>query len=505
MTPNLPPSITIKNNLASTLKAYIKQNSGKNISEKQINTILQRVAKFDAERDKGTRAGGSIFGGGSKYFGGGVNDFKVMQGQKIQFSAEEYNAIFEGFIEPIKTSENTKKSLSVEKLETEIPPVTSKAEPKKAVTIEQTAVKSPLEILSDTQKPLPINIFNEAEAEQATPHSKPVKDNHVAVLNKPAANDTPLENSSAPAIPVVEQEVEVIEQADIKPEPKSTPEIKQQPVIVRQDESPELHLKEEKNEATVLRNSYSLGNISSPFSQETIDMLYNNTNVHTNFLKNANKLLGTVEYKNQTELTSEEKQRTQSAIIGRYGTSDHQWCAHAVSTIAEQSGINIGGHKAQVQQFINWGKANGIYNPISNTDPITKSNFETVREARANDISKQISDMKEGDLIIWKSRYAAKTNEGLNFWNASHIGIIESADLENGTVTVLEGNANVPRSDDSYERYIVRNASQRLVGDQVNGEPEELNRTDGLIRKVYTIQDLANFGYSGYINMQSLV
>lgn len=108
MAPNLPPSITVNRNLASTLRAFIRQNGGKNVSEVQMNQILQRVAKFDAERDAGTREGGSIFDGGSKYLGGSGKDFRVKQGQQIQFSAEEYNAIFEGFIEPLEIKKETK-------------------------------------------------------------------------------------------------------------------------------------------------------------------------------------------------------------------------------------------------------------------------------------------------------------------------------------------------------------------------------------------------------------
>lgn len=251
-----------------------------------------------------------------------------------------------------------------------------------------------------------------------------------------------------------------------------------------------------------LPNKYSIGKIDTPFEQDTLDMLYTNTNVQTNFLKNANSLLGTVEYMNQSELNPEERQKTQAAIIGEYGTSNHQWCAHAVSTIAERSGIKIGGHYAQVQQFINWGNQNGIYNKVPET-AISERNFEEVRAAKAEAISQQLPSMNEGDLIIWKSPYAAKTNVGLKLWAASHIGILESVDKENGTITVIEGNANIPKSDDKYERYVVQTTSQGINGAQVIGEPVELNRTDGLIRKVYTIDELAKFGYSGFINMQS--
>ena len=108
MTSNLPPSITVDRNLAYSIRNYVKQNGGKNVSESQMNEILQRVAKFDSERDAGTREGGSIFDGGSKYLGGTGNDFRVKQGQVIQLSTEEFNKIFEGILNPLetKTEEN---------------------------------------------------------------------------------------------------------------------------------------------------------------------------------------------------------------------------------------------------------------------------------------------------------------------------------------------------------------------------------------------------------------
>ncbi len=258
------------------------------------------------------------------------------------------------------------------------------------------------------------------------------------------------------------------------------------------------------NQPETGRNRFAIGKIDNPFEPATMAMLYQNKNVRTNFMKTANTALGTVEYKKQYELTPEERLKTQAGIIGRYGDASHQWCAHAVSTIAERSGVNIGSHKAQVSQFINWGRANGIYKSISDA-PINKNNFETVRADRAAQIQEQLPNMSEGDLIIWKSQYAAKTDVGVKLWAASHIGMIESVDTENGTVTVLEGNANIPKSDDKYERYVVQNSRQGLIGDQVVGEPVELNRTDGFIRKVYTIEDLAKFGYSGFIDMQSRI
>ena len=636
MTPNLPQAITVNKNLASTLKAFIKENSGKTINENQLNEILQRVAIFDAERDNGTRPGNSIFEGGAKYFGGDENNFKVKHGQQIQLSVEEYNAIFEGYIDPIKIEEKAKDQPAnlkqpppavIKEQHSVLPkpeanPDSKLTRPKtadmnanannnaqldkdvktifpdglpegitasytnidgtnvlifkkdgqtldqtqlrqltyaqKSEPADQTKTNSP-ESLSSADTPEAELPNNPAEENYTPKTQKHAEGNSPDILTKPDTPEAKLPNNPAEEnyTPKTQKHAEG-NSPDTLTKP-DTPEAKlpnnpaeenytpktqkhaegNSPDTLTKPDTPEAELpnnpakkmnipvdkespstrsktfsnttsdKPTQKQEAATRNTYSngtfgIGNISRPFEQQTLDMLYYNTSVHTNFLKNANQLLGTVEYKNQNELTESEKQKTQAGIIGRYGTSNHQWCAHTVSTIAERSGINIDGHKAQVQQFINWGKAQGIYNPISNKT-INSTNFESVRESRASEISNQIAGMKEGDLIIWKSKYAAKTNEGLNFWNASHIGIIESADPVNGTVTVIEGNANIARSDNTYERYIVRNSAQGKIGDQVIGEPEELNRTDGLIRKIYTIQELANFGYSGYINMQDLV
>jgi len=102
MAPNLPPSITVDRNLAYSIRNFVKQNGGKNVSESQMNEILQRVAKFDAERDAGTREGESIFEGGSKYLGGDASNFRVKQGQQIQLSVAEFNEIFAGFLDKIE-------------------------------------------------------------------------------------------------------------------------------------------------------------------------------------------------------------------------------------------------------------------------------------------------------------------------------------------------------------------------------------------------------------------
>ena len=96
-------SFTIKNNLASSIRNYLKQQGKTNVTEKEMNTILQRMAQIDADRDSGKTQGGSIFSGGHKYLGGSGRDFVVKQGQQITLSQEEYNKVFEGFLDQMGT------------------------------------------------------------------------------------------------------------------------------------------------------------------------------------------------------------------------------------------------------------------------------------------------------------------------------------------------------------------------------------------------------------------
>ena len=95
------------------------------------------------------------------------------------------------------------------------------------------------------------------------------------------------------------------------------------------------------------------------------------------------------------------------------------------------------------------------------------------------------------------------TQLGKKRCEASHIGIIECVN-EDGTVSVIEGNANEPRSG-AFERYVAMNNSEAKKGNQRCGECQELNPRDGLIRKVYTVEELAAGGYSGFISMQKIV
>ena len=240
------------------------------------------------------------------------------------------------------------------------------------------------------------------------------------------------------------------------------------------------------------------------FAERTQDLMYRIPH-KTHFLNVAQSYVGqlievTPEEYNRMSYT--DRQKTQGLVIGVYGTIDEAWCAHTVSFLCEQAGINIGGHKKAVQQFIDWGKANGYYRPI-NTNTITESNYIRERKSRATQIKAQTKQMREGDLIVWKSDAVHTTQLGKKRCEASHIGIIECVN-EDGTVSVIEGNANEPRSG-AFERYVATNNSEAKKGNQRCGECQELNPRDGLIRKVYTVEELAAGGYSGFISMQKII
>jgi len=215
------------------------------------------------------------------------------------------------------------------------------------------------------------------------------------------------------------------------------------------------------------------------------------------------------EYLQLKKNNPEELQKTQYKVIGNNGSITDAWCAHTVSYLAKESGMNIGAHKSSVQGFINW--AGKDYKPIG-MKFMTKDNYIQERENRAKQIKAQLSNMKEGDFIIWKANnmncgtYLVETGSGnMKSLTSSHIGIIEHVDLEKGIVTVIEGNANEAKSEVGQERIMVTNSSEGKNGHQSVGEIQEVNRRDGLIRKQYTIEDLAAYGYSGYIDNSSRV
>lgn len=89
---------TVKSNLASSIRNYLKAQ-GKNVSESDMNKILQRMADVNSARSKEE----SIFNGGHRYLGGSGKDFIVQNGQQVKLSAEEYNKIFEGYLDSAET------------------------------------------------------------------------------------------------------------------------------------------------------------------------------------------------------------------------------------------------------------------------------------------------------------------------------------------------------------------------------------------------------------------
>ena len=96
---------TVKSNLASSIRNYLKAQ-GKNVSESDMNKILQRMADVNSARSKEE----SIFNGGHRYLGGSGKDFIVQNGQQVKLSAEEYNKIFEGYLDKADTEPQVKKA-----------------------------------------------------------------------------------------------------------------------------------------------------------------------------------------------------------------------------------------------------------------------------------------------------------------------------------------------------------------------------------------------------------
>ena len=248
-----------------------------------------------------------------------------------------------------------------------------------------------------------------------------------------------------------------------------------------------------------------IGQEKKPFGDKTKSLLYEASH-KTNLLKIAQNHLGFQEVSKEeySKLSVDERTKTQMHFIGNYGNIDHEWCAHAVSHLSEEAEMNVGGHKIQVQQFINWAKNKGYYRPIK-TNKATESNYLWERKQREAQIKTQFNEMKEGDFIIWKSSYIAELPNGeLKQKNSSHIGILESVN-EDGTITVIEGNANEFLTGENFERDLVKNSKDGILGAQYIGDFKEVNPRDGLIRKTYTAENLASFGYAGYIDTQKII
>lgn len=255
----------------------------------------------------------------------------------------------------------------------------------------------------------------------------------------------------------------------------------------------------------------SLGGAVASFSQGTIDNQYLNPSNKTHLLDVAQGFLGKIEVTKDEykKLTDDERKNTQASVISKGRPIEDQFCAHTVSTISKEAGMDIGGHKMRVTAFINWADGREVWTALpDNLNSCTNvNNVEQYRKDRDVYIREHLKEMQEGDFIVWKSPsfYVKTSANTYEKTSRSHIGIIESVDLKNGTVTVIEGNANVLESGEDYEGSKVKTKEEGITGNQAVGEFKEVNQRDGIIRKVYTIQDLVNWGYTGFISNQNIV
>lgn len=171
------------------------------------------------------------------------------------------------------------------------------------------------------------------------------------------------------------------------------------------------------------------------------------------------------------------------------------WCANTVNYVYEKAygkspfGLHKNGtYKASVSELKQWGVNNGRFKPANGEEQV-KSQLKTV---------------KPGDVIIWKSAYKCKVaGMGLVTKQASHTGIVESVSKD-GTVSIIEGNANKLKKNAKGECLLVKSKQDGINGNQEIGELQEVNRHDAMLRKQYSAKDLVSSGYSGYLNMQDL-
>ena len=253
-------------------------------------------------------------------------------------------------------------------------------------------------------------------------------------------------------------------------------------------------------------NDNSNSAIKNPFGYETNIKMRDLVLHKTHFLDVAQQYLGIMEVtpEEYSKLSQQQKTRTQAFIIGDKGSITDAWCAHTISFLSKKAGIDVGPYKKSVKSYIDWARSKHTWRAIK-TNKMNVSNMTAERKSRAQEIKTQIKNMKEGDFIVWKSDYSVKTDKGVKDVSSSHIGIIESIDVNNGEVTVIEGNANYSKTSPNIERFIVENKADSINGNQEFGEFKEVNRADGLIRKTYTVSELAKFGYSGYIDNSKII
>lgn len=224
--------------------------------------------------------------------------------------------------------------------------------------------------------------------------------------------------------------------------------------------------------------SINSGNVATPrvrqyLSQETINTnnkQYPRSSVsYINIARTyLNKIVEVDTMSEYNRMSKAEQDTTQMKIIEGlisypYGNKvvaapGQSWCAWSVSSILKSSGIKSVPVFSTVDQYVLWGNENKRYVRC-------KSNNG---HSTASGIKEQLPKIKQGDLIIFKAKRATGSR-------ASHIGIIEFTDINNGTITVLEGNNK--------------------------GQGDKSDSKDGYVRRVYTISELVEKGYSGYIKM----
>ena len=268
-----------------------------------------------------------------------------------------------------------------------------------------------------------------------------------------------------------------------------------------------------------------VNSVRQPFTPDTRQKMYH--------IPHKTKLLDTAqEYLGQQEVTLAEfktlqendKKYTQAYIMNGHEKTNigEAWCAHTMMFLAEKAGMNVGSYKASVfrdnkapayeNNFVDWAKHTNTWKPIK-LNKMTPDNVDKERQARAKEILNQLRNMKEGDYIIWGSYEMAEKKYLISVDNdekpftesaPSHIGLLEKVDLGMGTITVIEGNANINvKGKRGNDRHRVETPEEGVNGDQGIGEYQEVNRRDGLIRKVYRIEDLVKSGYTGYIDNQA--
>ncbi len=187
----------------------------------------------------------------------------------------------------------------------------------------------------------------------------------------------------------------------------------------------------------------------------------------------------------------------QAAASGGFkGGQNSHWCCAWASAKYVENGVNIPTRykglspRLAVRSFMSYFKDKGRFKSINRPD-VTASNYCSEVKYHEDVIKKQLSQMKSGDAIIWQANSPILCNGAIRTKFRSHIGIIKSVDLKNGTVTVQEGNAN-------------EMARQMVNGISIQTD-QKISGTDKVMIKTYSIQDLATNGYAGYVDMQGLI